>query len=737
MDVPPGSLGEAVARLGEQTGVSIGVAGALPNLTSPGTHGRLTARGALDRLLRGTGYSARRVDPRTFRLEIIMPVRHVAALPARLQSNQIVVTATKRDERLWSVPFAATIVGLDAPQLRDRIATTVDIVANTEGLSLTNLGPGRNRVFLRGVADSPFSGPTQSTVGVYLDDARLGFATPDPDLQLIDVDRVEVLRGPQGTLYGTGALGGVYRIVTNKPSVDAGWTGRIGGGGVLTAHGAPTASLDAAVNAPISGSVAARVVGYTQRDGGWIDDRGRGLTDVNTVRISGGRAALRWTPRADWTVDLGAALQRIAVDDGQYAVGGFGRLARATPIAQPSTNDFDEVSLAATGRLGQVTLASTTAYVGRELTSRYDASVPGTGLRVFDERQTERLLSHETRLSETHGDRSWLLGLSVLSTHSNLDGSIAVAGGTPGRVEQLSRAVTEGAVFGEARRTVLKRVDLTLGARLSDTSIRDDAANGGATITRLRPSPTAALLWRPLDGLEVYGRWANAFRPGGLNGATGTKSPTFASDELRSLDLGIRARAPGGVLSGEFNLFDIVWNDVQSDLLQVNGLIATANVGRARILGGDLAVRARWRGSWRLDVATAVQQSELHRTGSTIPGDVEAGLPSAPAFTARLAAGRTLEWRGLTIGADASLRYIGPSRLSFDTALARRMGDYAVLDLDLSAARGAWRLGIGASDLLDTSADTFAFGNPFAVRREMQHTPVRPRSVRLRLERQF
>ncbi len=578
--MPPGPLGDAVAALGAQAKITLGAGGGLPRVHSPGAHGRLSARAALARVLGGSGWRAVPLSAGVFRLEPALSGARFVVLAPVTAPGDIVVTATKRDERLSAVPFATTVIRLDAPHLADRIATTAEIAANAEGVGLTNLGPGRNRLFLRGVADSPFNGPTQSTVGVYLDDARLGFAAPDPDLRLVDVARVEVLRGPQGTLYGTGALGGVYRIVTNKPSLDEGWAGRVGVGDAATVHGAPSASFDVAVNAPVADDLAARVVGYATHDGGWIDDRRRGRGSINRVNVAGGRAALRWGPGADWTVDVGGALQRIDVADGQYAVADIGTRARAAAIAQPSGNDFDAVSLAVAGRLAGARLASTTAYVGRALSSRYDADAGA----VFDEYQTERLLSHETRLSRTEGDRSWLVGVALLSAHSNLDGHLTSAGAEPRPIEHLRREVLEGALFGEARRTVLKRLDLTLGGRVSDTSIRDDAGAGGVTVTRLRVSPTAALLWRALPGFEVYGRWANAFRPGGLTGTAGAQSRTFSSDKLRSLDFGIRAWR--GVIAAEFSLFDIVWRDVQSDLLQSNGLIATANVGRTRILGG-------------------------------------------------------------------------------------------------------------------------------------------------------
>lgn len=98
----------------------------------------------------------------------------------------------------------------------DPALDTASVASDVEGLTLTALGPGRNRMFLRGVADSPFNGASQSTVALLVDDARLTYSAPDPDLRLVDVDRVEILKGPQGSLYGTGALGG---IIASSPTV--------------------------------------------------------------------------------------------------------------------------------------------------------------------------------------------------------------------------------------------------------------------------------------------------------------------------------------------------------------------------------------------------------------------------------------------------------------------------------------------------------------------------------------
>ncbi|MBO9698527.1 MAG: TonB-dependent receptor plug domain-containing protein, partial [Sphingopyxis sp.] len=158
-------------------------------------------------------------------------------------------------------------------------------IARVDGVALAGPGAGRNRMFLRGVADSPFNGDSQSTVAVILDESRLTYSAPDPDIRLVDVDRVEVLKGPQGALYGTGALGGIYRIVTRRP--DASRTAfEVGAGGELLASGDLGGSISAMANLPLARDVAAlRLVAYGAKDPGWVDTGG--VADSNTSTVVG------------------------------------------------------------------------------------------------------------------------------------------------------------------------------------------------------------------------------------------------------------------------------------------------------------------------------------------------------------------------------------------------------------------------------------------------------------------
>ncbi|MCA3254074.1 MAG: TonB-dependent receptor, partial [Alphaproteobacteria bacterium] len=315
-DIPAGSLDRALAAFALQAGVSIGGAD-LPARTSRGVRGTMTPQAALERLLRGTGLSAGFVDAKTVRIARLAPPPQPlrpAALPAAAPPEEIMVTATRRSGPASAVPIsAAALSASDLFQLG--AATSEAALRAVAGVVTTNLGSGRDKIFVRGLSDGAFTGRTETTVSVYLDDARATYSAPDPDLRLVDVERVEVLRGPQSPLYGAGSLGGIYRVVTRAPEAE-GWAVAGGATLALTRNGARSWRGEGMLNAPLARDRAAlRLVAYRSRDGGYIDDPGRG-TNLNATNVVGARAALRWQTEG-WTVDLAGALQDIEAKDSQ------------------------------------------------------------------------------------------------------------------------------------------------------------------------------------------------------------------------------------------------------------------------------------------------------------------------------------------------------------------------------------------------------------------------------------
>src|SRR5690606_7870131 len=148
----------------------------------------------------------------------VSAARPPRASPPAAPAIEIVVVGSKRETPL--AEYAGQVEVIDGAELAfGGVGGTEQITPRTHTVRSTYLGSGRNKLFIRGIADSSFTGPTQSTVGQYLGDLRLSYNAPDPDLRLSDLARVEVLEGPQGTLYGAGSLGGIVRLVPNEPEM--------------------------------------------------------------------------------------------------------------------------------------------------------------------------------------------------------------------------------------------------------------------------------------------------------------------------------------------------------------------------------------------------------------------------------------------------------------------------------------------------------------------------------------
>src|SRR5512134_2791129 len=214
--------------------------------------------------------------------------------------EEIIVTAQKRTESLQDIPFSVAAVTEESIR-RSGATNIVELARNVSGLAITDLGPGQSQVAIRGISagqvvrDQP---GVKESVGIYLDESPISVALFTPDLDLYDVERVEVLRGPQGTLFGAGSSSGTLRYITRQPQL-----GEFGASTELTAStvddGEFGGGVKAALNLPMGENVAARIVGYYSQLPGFIDsiypDRSK-KEDVNGGERTGVRASLRFQP---------------------------------------------------------------------------------------------------------------------------------------------------------------------------------------------------------------------------------------------------------------------------------------------------------------------------------------------------------------------------------------------------------------------------------------------------------
>lgn len=756
--IPPGPLGDVAAALGIQAGVTIAITE--PDLAarrSGGVTGDLSVRAALAQALRDTGAQAVFLDGATVRI-----VRMRAAAPPRSRPatpetpatsaglGEIVVTASKQNIVLQNYPGSAKVVEFDRSWLARYAAHgTAAITETLPTLSTTNLGRGRNKIFIRGVADSSFNGPTQATVGQYLGDVRLNYNAPDPDLNLYDLKRVEVLTGPQGTLYGASSLGGIMRLVPNAPD-SAGAYATASTGLSTTRFGGLGYDGAAMINLPLGdGRAAVRLVAYGARDAGYIDAPLRGLKDVNRGRAYGQRLMWRMDDLGDWTVNLGAVFQSIASKDGQYTRRGDPPLVRSNALAQPFRNDFRLAYVTGRRPFGSRDLLTTTSIAGHELTSVFDAtgSDGSTSPRLFAETNDILLVSHETRLAGGDRNAPWVVGLTGVYNVSRLSRSLGPTD-APKPIAGVRNSQLELSVFGQASRALGPSVTLTAGGRLtaagSNGQLFDRPAKTPEAESRrhVRFVPMAALDWRLTSSLSTYLQYQQGFRAGGLAIApneAATASQEFVADDLAQIELGVRWRNPlRDRLSARAAVFAVDWNHVQADLVDDAGLPYTANIGSGRIAGLD--AEASWRPSPEATVTVSAFFNDTYLygrpAGSPVTG--KRTLPNIPRDGVRI----ETQWRreltrDVSLTADASVRYVGKSYLGAGSSFDVSQGNYVVGGLGARLDFERFGVSLDLSNITDARANTFAFGNPFGLTRGDQITPLRPRTVRVGLDARF
>jgi len=308
-------------------------------------------------------------------------------------SEEIIVTAQKRATSLQEVPFS--IAAMSAEDLREAGASNVvDIGRNVPGLYVTDLGPGQSQVAIRGISagqvvrDQP---GVKESVGIYLDESPISIALFTPDLDLFDLDRVEVLRGPQGTLFGAGSSSGTVRYITAQPDI-----GKFGGSAFFGLSGVSGGeignSVKGALNAPMGEKSAMRVVAYRNELPGFIDSYYPGRPvhkDVNSGTQTGGRLAFRFEPTDNVVITPRLIYQQL-ITDGYPRVDVYNILGNTLTTTEPRVNvgdrgqvtqmregikdDFRLADLKMEFGFGPVGLTSVTTYINRDITVKRDAS---------------------------------------------------------------------------------------------------------------------------------------------------------------------------------------------------------------------------------------------------------------------------------------------------------------------------------------------------------------------------
>jgi outer membrane receptor protein involved in Fe transport len=764
--IPAATLDIALGQLAREAHVDIvSTEPGLSRRPSRRVAGRMTPRRALELLLRDSGYRVVTVDARSFRVVSAPAPRHAAtakptgpapaAEPAVRQD--IIVTASKQPVRLLRYPGSLTIIGAPPGTLApppgdlDQAARVTPILQNTE------FGPGRSKIFIRGIADSSFNGPAQSTASVYLGDVQLSYSGADPAIKLYDMQQIEVMEGPQGTLYGSGSIGGIVRLDPAAPVLGT-VAGSITGGVTATQHGRPGGDAGAMVNLPvIDDRAAVRAVAYRTRDGGYVDDLGslRGLEprrDANSVDTVGGRLTARVAPGDGWRVDLGGLYQRIDAADVQYADRDVGPLAHRSAFAQPYDNEIllgdAVVSKAWDGGLQLLSVVGLSSYHAHDI---FDATAPrvaigGAGAApaptpiVYADAEAKLLLSEETRLSRTLADgQGWVLGFTLLRNRDAQNRALGPVA-APADIIGVTNVTKSASLFGEGTLALFPSFLVTAGARLTvartdgEPSFRsrvNDYVEGRST---RRIDPTLAFNWRLAPTLTAFGRAQTGYRTGGLAVARGIgRVSDFQSDSIRVGELGLRWLRRGETgLSATTAVSLARWTAIQADLVNRRGQPMTANIGNALVQAFEGTLD--WIPTRGLRAVVNFLQTYNKASGALadLSSPAHRRLPDTPPFA--LSGDLGYAWRvggGDMLSVGASVVRVGRSVLGTGDLLDIDQGRYTAVGARAGWRRGRYEVSLSADNVTNSHGNLFASGNPFELLTRDIVTPLRPRSVRL------
>lgn len=498
-----------------------------------------------------------------------------------LLAEEITVTAMLREQDLQDVPFS--IAAPSEEELRNRGVQDMEgVAANVGGFTVQNLGPGQSQVAMRGVSagqivrDQP---GVKEQVGVYVDDSVVSLSLFTPDVDLFDVSRVEVLRGPQGTLFGSGSLAGTVRYITNRPQAGlTQWFGEVGASTVDGGNQGGNAKLG--VNAPLGDKSALRVLGYYNRLPGYIDAVQPDLSvdeDVNTGYRAGGRAAIQFSPSERLTITPRIHYQKIQMD-GWNRMDLFNILANPFTTTRPAvtlgdlqefaqleetyTDEFVLGDLTLNYNFGNVALASITTYTDRDVLVIRDAtsltgSVTGGSIGLSEEVYTldsplldatkAKVFTEEIRLSGGQDRLRWVGGAFYSHTDRDYGQDLPTIGftaltGIPTRGlrapedslfwSELGYKLDQIALFGEGTLSFENGVSVTAGLRYyrfeEDKEQVFDALfahdNTGTAVVSQPGStdadglaPRLILSYKVSDSTNLNAQVSRGFRLGGIN----------------------------------------------------------------------------------------------------------------------------------------------------------------------------------------------------------------------------
>ena len=652
--------------------------------------------------------------------------------------NTVIVTANKREQDLRDV--AGSVSAYTGEQLESIGAQSLsDYVTRLPGVVFNDYQPGVSEVVIRGVTATTYHEQGQTVVGYYVNEIPLsepGWPIVIPDVDTFDLERVEVLRGPQGTLFGSASLGGLVNYIAKSAATDdfdAALQTSVGS----TSHSDDmNYAIKGMVNVPlIEDKLAVRVVGLERVDAGYVDNIRLNDSDSNELTTRGGRVSAVFTPTDTTKLSWLTMYQETQLDDQTYVT--IPTLTRDTYVPEPHETEMLINSLRLDQQLGFANLTVLGGVADKEstlifdYTANYGEAYAASG-PVFGVGEAEsKSRNIEVRLSSAEaGFVDWVVGAMYLKSEKDSIDRTRQAGieaflnaqGEAGSVlapgDDFDRYVVarddeEKALFGEVTLNLSEAWALTAGGRLFDAksdngivrlpglAIPDGAAFNQST-SEDGFTPKVSLSWRRDADLMMYATYSEGFRVGGANPnppGTVTDARSYDSDSVKNYEIGVRSTLAGGALLLDAAAFHIKWDDIQVRLFGPAPTFYSyvVNAGGAENDGVEFSGTVR-----------AGEVFEFQTSITYIDAQVSSFIPDSFAPRGGYPEGTTLpgssEW---TISNSISLafgdvrfspnvllmhRYLSEAPVAFGSAFEK--GDYHIVDL---------RAGLTFSEAVDVS----------------------------------
>jgi outer membrane receptor protein involved in Fe transport len=676
------------------------------------------------------------------------------ASPSTNTVTEVVVTANRRSESIQNVPSEVTAVTA-ADLSRIDAHSFGDFAAFVPGLSFSAT-PATSLIAIRGVTTGS---QLSSAIGLYLDDIPLGASTSfglgsnSFNVNAYDLNRVEVLNGPQGTLYGATSLGGTIKYVTAVPDLHQ-YSAEAEAEVSSTEHGGLNDGFRGSVNLPLGNGLAAvRIDGIDEYQSGYTSDPVHDRSDQGWARTTGGRISLYVKPTDDLDARFTYFMQRVPSNgldvefrDPTTRQPTIGAYEQDYPSEQPAVSSVTLYSGVVNYNLPWAKLTSITGYQDDHGASRTDQSLIydtvlgglGAGADPFSlyVNTTTKKFTEEFRIASHDNEHfQWIVGgyydfertkeLVNLYDLANPGGALF---GLPAFLSVLPSTYREYAAYGDGDVFVTRRFDIGFGVRYSqqhqiyEETISGLLATGSAAVSSPAPATSSQSVttysvnprYHITDDTMVYFRAASGFRPGGPNFvlAPGLGNPTFAPDTLWNYEAGEKSTLLNKKLTLDFDIYDIEWKKIQ---ITVNngGVNQLENAGNARVQGAEMAFNYRVIPQLALGGSASYTDAHLDTTAPVIGVTyVGARLPLSPRYNFALVGTYNFNITDVYSGAlTLTDRYEGNRDSGFGTAISPnyKLAAFNTVDADL-ALNGPYGVSalVYVKNLLDTAGELSA-----------------------------